>query len=570
MPLSRAAQYFHTLRHLRAVQWYGRVWQRLARVLPPPSRPNTVRVARPQSDAWVDSPVRRRVHLGDGRIDLLGVTVDTRAADLWQAHGLTALQAYNLHYFEELGGALPPEAVEFYRSLVDTWIRDNPARASTAWSAYPMSRRVVNWIKADLRYDLLDARARASLYQQVAYLRPRLETHLQGNHLWCNAKALVFAGLYFGARDGAARAGRWFRRGMAMLRREFDEQIRRDGSHYEQSVMYQALALEDLLDLIALLRAYRVAPPAEWLAGVPRMLAFTRAFTHADGDPVLFNDAAAGIAPTLDELADYAAALDFPASAGTVSGPWFPDAGWCRLEHGPWTLFMDAGPIGPDHLPAHAHADTLTLELDHAGHRLLVDSGTGEYGDSARRHRQRSTAAHNTVEVDGLDSSEVWGGFRVARRANVTGTPQCTTGPGGPRCTAAHDGYRRLRDPVTHRRDVIVETNSVRILDQLSGIKEHSMVGNWHLAPEISATPHADGSVRLTNPLTSAALQIRVRAFTRDVADDAVRHPLPLTVATFEWSPRFGTAIQAQVLSARHRAPTPLLMETVFEVIGSV
>jgi hypothetical protein len=32
---------------------------------------------------------------------------------------------------------------------------------------------------------------------QVRFLRKRLEVHLLGNHLFANAKALVFAGLYF-------------------------------------------------------------------------------------------------------------------------------------------------------------------------------------------------------------------------------------------------------------------------------------------------------------------------------------------------------------------------------------
>ena len=85
----------------------------------------------------------------------------------------------------------------------------------------------------------------------------------------------------------------------------------------------------------------------------------------------------------------------------------------------PFLLVCDVAPIGPDHLPAHAHADTLSFELSFKGRRVFVNSGTSEYGLSAERQRQRGTAAHNTLVLDEENSSEVWAGFRVARRARA-------------------------------------------------------------------------------------------------------------------------------------------------------
>ena len=40
-------------------------------------------------------------------------------------------------------------------------------------------------------------------------------------------------------------------------------------------------------------------------------------------------------------------------------------------------------------------------ELSLFGHRMLVNSGVSCYGDSRERLRQRATAAHNTVVIDG-------------------------------------------------------------------------------------------------------------------------------------------------------------------------
>jgi uncharacterized heparinase superfamily protein len=69
--------------------------------------------------------------------------------------------------------------------------------------------------------------------------------------------------------------------------------------------------------------------------------------------------------------------------------------------HGPAVALLDVAPIGPDYLPGHAPADTLSFELSVFGQRLLVNSGTSCYGASLERLRQRATAAHNTVVVDG-------------------------------------------------------------------------------------------------------------------------------------------------------------------------
>ena len=64
------------------------------------------------------------------------------------------------------------------------------------------------------------------------------------------------------------------------------------------------------------------------------------------------------------------------------------------------------------------HADNLSFEWSLGEQRVLVNSGTSLYGVSSERHRQRKTKSHNTVEIDGFDSSEIWSGFRVARRAS--------------------------------------------------------------------------------------------------------------------------------------------------------
>ena len=138
---------------------------------------------------------------------------------------------------------------------------------------------------------------------------------------------------------------------------------------------------------------------------------------------------------------------------------WLRDSGYVRLAAGPAVALLDVAPLGPDYLPGHAHADTLSFELSLFGQRVIVNGGTSRYGSGPERLAERGTAAHSTVQIDGADSSEVWGGFRVARRARprdvrvhpgLDPLPPVLSPAAAGACagvlevSAAHDGYCRL------------------------------------------------------------------------------------------------------------------------------
>ncbi|MFO1266416.1 MAG: heparinase II/III family protein [Rubrivivax sp.] len=110
--------------------------------------------------------------------------------------------------------------------------------------------RIVNWIKWFLAGEPAQAPWLASLAVQARWLAQRLEWHLLGNHLFANAKALFFAGLFFEGRE----ADEWLATGARILERELPEQVLDDGGQFERSPMYHALALEDVLDLLNVLR----------------------------------------------------------------------------------------------------------------------------------------------------------------------------------------------------------------------------------------------------------------------------------------------------------------------------
>jgi uncharacterized heparinase superfamily protein len=438
----------------------------------------------------------------DGALDEVG----------WDGPLREKLWRYNQHYFDDLNARDAVHRREWHGELIADWLAGNPPAEGSGWEPYPTSLRIVNWIKWALAGHALPAAALQSLAVQTRWLRQRLEIHLLGNHLFANAKALVFAGLFFEGREADA----WLKKGLDILRREIPEQILADGGQFERSPMYHALALEDVLDLVNLTRCYGVdrdegqfVEAAGWPALAERMLDWLRVMCHPDGEISLFNDAAMGIAPELEELAAYAERLGLkrhePGANGGIASPVavncreLRDSGYVRLESAGAVALLDVGPVGPDYLPGHAHADTLSFECSIFGRRVIVNGGTSRYGGGKeftdRRLFERSTRNHSTVEIAGESSSEVWGSFRVARRAYPMDLAV--------RCAAesvlvdcSHDGYRRLPGHPVHRRVWRMEARRLSVEDWVSG--ELPAVARFILHPDVRVERQANNRLVLT------------------------------------------------------------------------
>lgn len=530
-------RYWHTLRHLKPVQIYGRIWFRLHR---PQADGRPAPPRRPAAGAWVRC-ARAPSMTGADAFRFLNVERRIAGAQDWNRADWPKLWLYNLHYFDDLNAGGAQARSDWQRALLARWIAENPPAGGNGWEPYPTSLRIVNWIKWALSGHAPAGEMAHSLAVQARWLRSRLEWHLLGNHLFANAKALAFAGGFFDGPEAEA----WREQGLAILRRELAEQVLPDGGHFERSPMYHALILEDLLDLIQLsLRwpgAVAPAQAAAWRQAAARMLHWLAAMTHPDGEIALFNDAAFGIAPGPAALADYAAALGVAAVSPALTFPGatlLADCGYARLECGPAVLIADVGEIGPDYLPGHAHADTLSFELSLFGQRLVVNSGTSEYGLGPERLRQRGTAAHSTLQVDGADSSEVWSGFRVARRARPQDLQLAAQGEALV-LSCAHDGYRRLRGRPLHRREWRLGAKALRVTDTIVGGFGEA-VARYHLHPAVAATGEGSaGELRLAGgqALRWAATGGAVRA-----------------VAS-TWHPEFGRSLPCTRLELRFDGP---------------
>jgi len=407
----------------------------------------------------------------------------------WDGNQVSKLWRYNQHYFDDLLSVNANEREFLHIALMTLWIKQNPPYESVGWEPYPTSLRIVNWIKWSFNGKILSAECQQSLANQIRWLTQRMEWHLLGNHLFANAKALVFAGVAFEGDE----ATDWLNEGLRIIERELPEQVLPDGGNFELSPMYHSIFLSDMLDLINLAESYpeliKYEITKQWRETANRMILWLKGMTHPDGEISLFNDAAFGIALSPSQLNTYARQLKLlnsvdeeKLSTNCYVDKW-SDTGYVRLSTKHAVVLLDVAKIGPDYLPSHSNADTLSFEFSLFGQRMIVNGGTSCYGTGQQRVKERQTQSHSTVEINGESSSEVWSGFRVAKRAYPFDLIIEDLGK-EVKVACSHDGYKRLQGIPIHRRSWTLSPQSLEVIDLING-KYESAKARYIFHPDV-------------------------------------------------------------------------------------
>lgn len=182
------------------------------------------------------------------------------------------------------------------------------------------------------------------------------------------------------------------------------------------------------------------------------------------GRTPLFNDAGDNVAKTCEQLC-LAAEKQFGVKPAQKDA--FEASGYYKLYDGNRALIFDAGRMSVDYQPAHGHCDCLSFELSIGGKPLFVNSGTYEYQGDLRKYF-RKTCAHNTVEINGHEQSQCWGGFRVAKRISkvkgsagegeVKGGYKNYLGEEHQRTVSMRDGILEVKDAIKAQENVPVRS----------------------------------------------------------------------------------------------------------------
>ncbi|GAB3709976.1 hypothetical protein GCM10027592_46590 [Spirosoma flavus] len=447
----------------------------------------------------------------------LNQSVDFEDSIDWNYSHYGKLWTYHLNYFDYLNqpNVAPKEGLALIRDFI---AQTNVLRDGL--ESYPTSLRIINWVQFLSRHRIQDEAINAHLYAQATLLRQRPEYHLMGNHLLENGFALLAASLYF-------RQTNWHNYAGKLLKKELSSQILPDGSHNERSVTYHQLLLDQLLNVWAMVHNNTWQPDkllSEFLSEkANQMLTWLNSVTFRNGDVPMVNDATFGMAPTTAQIRRKATQLNLPditslikpvdksGNVASENNTDRNDSGYRMFRRPTYELFIDVGAVGPDHQPGHAHADTFSFILYVHSQPVLVDPGISTYQIGATRDWERSTMAHNTVSINTLNSSEVWAGFRVGRRARVNVLLDTPTF-----LVAYHDGYQSLG--ILHERSWTVGDHQIRIVDRLLDRNNEvahtqSGIARFHAHPSLSIQIGGNkariGSAKISfNPVTKSDFRV--------------------------------------------------------------
>ncbi|MDE1900767.1 MAG: alginate lyase family protein [Alphaproteobacteria bacterium] len=374
-------------------------------------------------------------------------------------------------------------------SHIESWIDNNPPFLGVNWaSGIELTLRLVSILTVT---SLIGAQAsRAARAKIWATLRThgrwlaRYPSRYSSanNHRLAEGLGLFMLGALCPHFPEAAA---WKETGWDILRDGARHLILPDGAGAEQSTAYAAFSLEMLLAGFYVARHTGIDIPADYTGKIVLGGGYLRWLTDKNGNQPRIGDgddacvfgtyrpdyvaSVAACAAAVTSRADIAPPRVAPDLRqiffGVADTGDFPPSGLRCFEHGGLTVGRHVGTAGEilfafDHgylgylsIAAHGHADALAVWLHIDGMPVFVDAGTYLYhGDDAGRRHFRSTAAHNTLTMGGVDSSEMAGNFNWARKARCTLRTATSQGDFW-RIEAEHDGYAERFDAI-HRRAV--------------------------------------------------------------------------------------------------------------------
>jgi hypothetical protein len=447
-------------------------------------------------------------------------------------------------------------AAEFF-AQVESWRQHNPVARGANWScAMEVALRAMNLLAAFYLFrdsrNLSEERLLMLLTmfdQHGAHIRRNLEfSHVAtSNHYLSDVVSLLWLGIMLPELSAAKEWRAW---ALAELLREMDKQILPDGADYEASTGYHCFVLELFLHTFILCRANEIPIADKYWRKLHRMAVYLRAILRPDGMTPLIGDTDGGevlsiVSRTANDRAHllalsavvfmdaqfklarlavpqellwllgeygFQAYEQLPSSHERTSSQAFPDAGTYVLRHDDQFLLFNGNGAQVDRPASHRHNDALSIEISACGRAFIVDPGTYVYtANLHERHLFRSTAYHSTVEVDRVEQNRTDENlpFVIGNEAQPR-VLEWERGPELESLAAEHYGYRRLPQPVTHRRRVVFNKRKRYwfISDELTGEGEHDLFFRFHFAPGLETSVRSDGMVEVFDKTNSARLLI--------------------------------------------------------------
>ncbi len=444
--------------------------------------------ALPVRDPWPGDPARG-ARLLKGELEWSGGVRALRPGAWAESAGSPCLRAaaHGFTWLRDLR-ALGTDAARLRaRALVADWIGGHAAD-QMACRPDVVGARITSWLG---HYDFFFASADDAFRQRLMgrlvadarALSPALPAEDLDARALTALKGLIAAGV------ALPEHANFLARALRFLPQEIARQVLPDGSHVERSPAVQLTALQDLTEIRALLQAAQAQAPAALSSAIERMGPALRVLRHGDGGLSLFNGSKEEIGAMIDLVLAQA-------GRGGRGAPSLPDGRFQRLQAGRTLLIVDCGAPPPPGVDRFAHAGTLAMEMSVGRDRLIVNCGAFPAGPAEWREAARATAAHSTLVIADVSSSEIKPDGLGRRPAMVDAERQEANGAHW--LEASHDGWKKPFGAVHRRRLYLAESgDDVRGEDAVEAPTPQPFTLRFHLHPSVQASVQQDGEAVL-------------------------------------------------------------------------
>jgi hypothetical protein len=418
------------------------------------------------------------------------------------------------------------------RRQMDSWMESERYPLGIHWNSnLEVGLRALSWARCHLLCinsahwdrDFL-ARFAPCMYRHGLHLENELTVHhTAGNHLLGEASALFCLGLLYPL---FADSTRWLGRSTRILNKLVPRIILPDGVYAEQTTGYFRFIAEFLLNVLHLAQHAGIELSDEVRSRLAAGMKFLKALSpdfreipmigDSDTGSAIgwqlsdfwdFSSLAASGAVLLDEPSLFDGLKSFPAEAFLLVGEkgltayeghqrsrtqdgrdkdafpnsvTFPHGGYQISRDDRFSLVFDTGRLGISPGYGHGHADGLSFVLNYADKPVIIDPGTFLYnGPLEWREYFRSTAAHNTLRIDGGQQAKPLDTFRWADPIRITQYP-----PRSGTDWRVFHGSVKWGSIVHHRFLLHILNGGLIIIDAVEGSGEHALEWSLHLDPD--------------------------------------------------------------------------------------
>ena len=405
--------------------------------------------------------------------------------------------------------------LESMRTYIEEWtVRFRPSKIWKQEKSIDTAIRLLNWLWVfhflgkDIRWED-DGRLLKSIFIQVEYIRAKLSPG--GNHLILELLAIFCYGQLFKSTTTGLK---WINTSKSKFIEEIERQVPSDGIHSEQSMFYHQVVTTHFLKFYLTMTRNETKPSQSTKDYLKLMLNFIHQsmkpdHTHpmlGDGDQLKTNDREHHEAQALMAARfflfnepihnSFKATINdaviwfFGKSPNDISYTDTPiiskayrETGIVVFRDNDNYLLFDAAPFGDPEYPHHGHADALSIELCLNGETVVMDPGGYAYKNDDFRRYFRSTIGHNTIVVDEMNQSEIYGMFGYGKLARSE-LSRCRLSSECDFAEGIHYGY----SPVIHNRQIFfvkVPQDYVLIVDFINGVGSHKIEIPFHIGPGI-------------------------------------------------------------------------------------